>query len=149
MKLKHGYMREDGSFFWGYNKGREEWCTSEAFEKRKNASQARLNALKDKQRTALDNMKLEAGCACCHQDFHPAALAFHHRDPASKKAEVTNLIGGKQSVLDAEVKKCDIICHNCHAVLHSVLSDSAKKFSFVSSGGKVLTKAEVDWISGA
>lgn len=144
-RLTHGHV-QDGKVFWGYSNGREEWCTAQAFAKRKHASQTRLSSLKDRQRTMLDKLKLEAGCAACGQHFHPAALAFHHRDPAAKKAEVTSLIGGKQSVLDAEVQKCDIICNNCHAVLHALQSDNAGKFAFISSGGKVLAKAEVDWL---
>jgi hypothetical protein len=54
-------------------------------------------------------------CADCVGRFPPCAMDFDHRDPATKRAGVTRLIGrtGTPRLLD-EVEKCDIVCANCH-----------------------------------
>jgi hypothetical protein len=42
-------------------------------------------------------------------------MDFDHRDPDSKRAAVTRMIGraGTARILD-EVAACDIVCANCH-----------------------------------
>jgi len=56
---------------------------------------------------------------CMHcGEKHPACLSFHHRDPSTKDGDVTYLCKyGMKRVL-AEIAKCDILCHNCHAKVH-------------------------------
>lgn len=46
-------------------------------------------------------------------------LDFHHRDPKSKEDNVAQLIrkGSKPKILN-EMKKCDILCSNCHRDFH-------------------------------
>jgi hypothetical protein len=51
---------------------------------------------------------------------HPAVLQFHHRDRTEKSfniADVSRNAGGIKQLMD-EVKKCDVLCVNCHAKLH-------------------------------
>jgi len=42
-------------------------------------------------------------------------MDLDHRDPATKLAAVTRLVGrtGRRRLL-AEAEKCDIVCANCH-----------------------------------
>jgi len=51
---------------------------------------------------------------------HPAVLCFHHRDPKNKNFTVSNVIGGATSIKQIlnEIKKCDVVCMNCHAKRH-------------------------------
>lgn len=58
-------------------------------------------------------------CVKCGQK-HPAALDFHHRDKTEKLESIGTLIAGGASldVVKAEVDKCDILCANCHRILH-------------------------------
>ncbi len=60
----------------------------------------------------------EAGGACrlCGYDRHPAALAFHHRDPETKAFGLARR-GVTRSVAEArrEAGKCVLLCSNCHA----------------------------------
>lgn len=64
----------------------------------------------------------EAGGACtrCGYDRCIDALCFHHLDPATKERELSNwrysLKRGRE-----EVKKCVLVCANCHAEIHSEL----------------------------
>jgi len=41
-------------------------------------------------------------------------MQFDHRNPATKKYEVTRITARARSVILAEVAKCDIVCTNCH-----------------------------------
>lgn len=62
-------------------------------------------------------------CKFCNET-RPQALDFHHRDPATKKAKVSALVKESYSlaVIKAEIEKCEILCANCHRVLHYVIN---------------------------
>jgi hypothetical protein len=62
----------------------------------------------------------------CYQcrEARLSALTLHHRDPADRSnpnnmGSFSTLWGHKISVTTwAEVWLCDLLCHNCHQVLH-------------------------------
>jgi hypothetical protein len=70
----------------------------------------------------LELVKSAGGrCSICGYDNNLAALAFHHTDSESKdfKLDMRSLSNrGLESVL-AELDKCILVCHNCHAELHN------------------------------
>jgi hypothetical protein len=50
---------------------------------------------------------------------HPAALDFHHVDPSNKTGSVNNLVSdGRHKAALEEVKKCIVLCANCHRIHH-------------------------------
>jgi len=51
---------------------------------------------------------------------HPAVLQFHHRNKAEKKMAVSALVSRASSLkqITNEIKKCDVLCANCHAKRH-------------------------------
>jgi hypothetical protein len=59
----------------------------------------------------------EAGgaCALCGYDRHPGSLQFHHRDPASKRFNISRH-GMTRSFAECreEAAKCVLLCANCH-----------------------------------
>ena len=59
-------------------------------------------------------------CSRCKRPLPPEDLYFHHRDPATKTANVSRLAGNTVSVkrLDAEIALCDVVCDPCHRVIH-------------------------------
>jgi transposase len=63
----------------------------------------------------------EAGgcCAICGYSRNPAALQFHHLDPATKEFTLRN--GDTRSLerMRAEAAKCVLLCANCHAEVES------------------------------
>ena len=84
--------------------------------RRKLASKKKWQA---KLRAKLDHFLADKKCQTCPEARRPC-MCFHHRDPATKKGEVSTMIVdgvGWERVLE-EIDKCDILCHNCHAVLH-------------------------------
>src|SRR5262245_53138102 len=67
----------------------------------------------------LTDLKAAAGCLRC-DERHPAALDFHHRDPATKSFAIgpTAAYRHRREAVMAELEKCDLLCRNCHAKLH-------------------------------
>ena len=60
----------------------------------------------------------EAGGACslCGYDRHLGALQFHHLDPRSKRLHISqNGITLSLETIRHEVRKCVLLCSNCHA----------------------------------
>ncbi len=65
---------------------------------------------------------IKKGLKCERCGFsHPAALDFHHKDPSQKQFE----LGGRNSykknekkILE-EMKKCEVLCSNCHRIEHA------------------------------
>src|SRR5262249_4070916 len=73
---------------------------------------------KEKFRRWLMELKESMGCSLC-PERHPACLLFHHREPNHKDFEIGDamLVRSKERI-DAEIKKCMVLCANCHAKLH-------------------------------
>jgi hypothetical protein len=79
-----------------------------------------------KQRERLRAYKETLRCVRCGFD-HPAALDFHHRDPAEKKFGVAQgALKYAWSTLLAEIAKCDVLCSNCHRIEHDPVVASRK-----------------------
>lgn len=58
-------------------------------------------------------------CECCGYDKCIAALEFHHIDKSTKRFSLGmhGLCRKWEEILE-EVKKCKLLCANCHAELH-------------------------------
>ena len=57
-------------------------------------------------------------CTKCEED-RSWCLAFHHMDPSKKDIEVSAMVRlNSRKRLQAEMDKCIVLCHNCHADLH-------------------------------
>jgi hypothetical protein len=64
-------------------------------------------------------------CTNCGFD-NPAALDFHHEDPSNKKDSVWRLVNnGQFAKAYEEMKKCIVLCANCHRIYHH--EDRAEK----------------------
>lgn len=58
-------------------------------------------------------------CMICGEN-HPACLQFHHRNKAEKAFNIADMARrptSKKRIID-EIKKCDVLCVNCHAKRH-------------------------------
>lgn len=65
----------------------------------------------------INAYKMSRGCADCGWCGHPHALEFDHRPGEDKVADVTKMrIRGTMAQLIAEMKKCDVVCANCHRI---------------------------------
>jgi len=78
----------------------------------------RSEKTKIKNRELVWNIKLNSKCIKCGED-HPSVLDFHHRNKEEKKFTISQsyMNHGKLKILE-EIKKCDVLCANCHRKLH-------------------------------
>ena len=63
-------------------------------------------------------------CQFCGYDKCQRALHFHHIDPTQKLFIISDATARKkysQEQIDAEIKKCVLVCANCHAEIHAGL----------------------------
>ena len=79
--------------------------------------------------TCVNKYKVSNGCSVCGYNKHPAALCFDHLESETKSEHVKNgyskrssaggmfkLYSKKHPIEDliSEIKKCRVVCHNCH-----------------------------------
>jgi hypothetical protein len=98
--------------------------------RRSYCKQCHLDKIRKKRNECSITWKEWAGgeCVRCKYNKCPAALEFHHRDPATKECMVSKLTrhgsnpgsSGKIAELARiEIAKCDLVCANCHREIHS------------------------------
>jgi len=93
----------------------------EYYEKNKDKMQPRGKEYRKKIRQEfLLTYKTGNCCAKCGWKEHPEILQFHHRDKKMKEFTIGNLSASKRRSpeFQAEVKKCVLLCPNCHSLLH-------------------------------
>ena len=62
--------------------------------------------------------KSKLKCESCGET-HPATFDFHHIDKSKKIDCISVLVAqGKYKILKEELKKCKVLCANCHRKLH-------------------------------
>ena len=64
--------------------------------------------------------QLGGKCEICGYRKNLAALTFHHHDPTQKEMglDIRRMSNNSMKTLIMEVKKCQLLCHNCHNELH-------------------------------
>lgn len=74
-------------------------------------------------------IKIKGGfCARCKQSFHFSCFDFHHRDPRTKEIAIgMKIVSNKIETLIAEIKKCDLLCSNCHRIIHFEMYEMKSK----------------------
>lgn len=58
------------------------------------------------------------GCKLCGYNKCPAALEFHHLDPAEKEFQINKRWSMSDEKLLKELDKCVLLCSNCHREVH-------------------------------
>ena len=53
-------------------------------------------------------------CSKCGFWGHPFQMDCHHIDPSKKTYEIAELRGKSPKKLRSELKKCELLCANCH-----------------------------------
>ena len=57
-------------------------------------------------------------CVRCSGVFPYFVYDFHHRDDMSKDFTISAIIRTKWDVILKEIAKCDLLCSNCHRIVH-------------------------------
>jgi len=74
-------------------------------------------------------------CEVCGFDGHPKALDFHHISVDEKLFGIGKFINGRQCtegnrmIVLEEIKKCRVLCANCHRIEHFVLCNDHSAMS--------------------
>lgn len=65
-------------------------------------------------------------CSCCGYDKCNDALALHHLDPSKKEFTLGAIRGNPKAweKIIIELRKCILLCHNCHCEIHSGIRTS-------------------------
>ncbi len=65
--------------------------------------------------------QLGGSCSACGYDKNLGSLTFHHLDPSTKSfgLDGRSLSNRTLAKIEAEVKKCIVLCENCHRELHN------------------------------
>lgn len=73
---------------------------------------------KNNHREWLKNLKLNSKCGRCgNNDYR--VLEFHHLDGKNKDFSISlNYLNLGIEKIMQEIKKCDILCANCHRITH-------------------------------
>lgn len=88
----------------------------------------RRNKTKDQMRKFLIIIKDEP-CADCKQKYPSYVMDFDHRHGKKKEHNIARMIigGWSKTKIEKEIKKCDIVCANCHRIrTYSKLAGLAK-----------------------
>jgi hypothetical protein len=81
----------------------------------KEYNKAKIQELRDE----IDALKRETGCRYCPIN-EPCCLDFHH--PGEKDRDVSHWVRMKSKYkLYEEVKRCVVVCSNCHRKIHAGL----------------------------
>jgi hypothetical protein len=75
---------------------------------------ARNNAKAKRRRYWLNYVKLKCGCSICGYRNNPLALQFDHI--GNKTRQVSHMITSSLVNLFKEVRKCRVLCANCHLI---------------------------------
>lgn len=68
--------------------------------------------------------RLGGKCQICSYSKCQNALHFHHKDASKKKFTISDAVKRKsfsQQEINEEIKKCVLVCANCHAEIHAGL----------------------------
>lgn len=70
-------------------------------------------------------------CQCCGYNTCSSALAFHHIDPSKKEIGFGDIRANpaKWNKIVNELKKCILVCHNCHSEIHAGIRKIPDTFS--------------------
>lgn len=72
--------------------------------------------------------KFGGQCTFCGYKRNLSALTFHHTDPEKKnfKLDMRSLSNRRYDQIREELKKCILVCHNCHSEIHHPQHNLAK-----------------------
>ena len=119
LELRIGNTREDGFVFKNYYKRGdvvyEFWVSPENYSKILDRKRKHQERKRKSNSEFTRRVKLFLGCQMCGYKKHPDALHFDHVNPSEKYESISKLYTGSRIRLKKEMKKCRVLCANCHA----------------------------------
>ena len=95
-------------------KYRREWYKKNKESEKKHVKRRKLEIKK-----WFKNYKKSLFCKKCSEK-HPATLDFHHKSKNEKEREIGFMVNDGYSIkkIKQEIKKCEVLCANCHRKIH-------------------------------
>lgn len=100
-------------------------CTKEsnnlsyvASKKRRYAIYKRNKKNREDNRRFLSRYKSFFGCIIC-KEKEPCVIDLHHLNPDIKEGDTAKMVVQSRKVLKKEIKKCVLLCANCHRKVHA------------------------------
>ena len=119
LPFRFGDTREDGFRFRHYykrsNSINEMWLNETSFQKVIQRKRTTSNRKRLSNRDYVRRVKMFLSCSICGYKKHPDALHFDHLNPTEKVREISKFHSSSRSTLKKEMKKCRVLCANCHA----------------------------------
>ena len=97
---------------------RDQQAANAVYYRRNRAFESRRVRIRQDATRDLLRERRSVPCLDCGGVFEPHQMDFDHRDPEAKSFRLTSgsamLASAKR--LEAEIRKCDVVCANCHRV---------------------------------
>lgn len=74
---------------------------------------------RNRQRKLMAIEYLGGVCKECDGTFHPSIFEFHHRNPKEKEITPSSAYHWSWKRFQQELDKCDLLCANCHRLIHN------------------------------
>lgn len=87
-------------------------------ESRRNSIKSRRDDNKRYNSSLLFRYKKFCGCHFCSEN-EPVSLDLHHLNPEEKDINVSVAVSCSTDSLKKEIRKCVVVCANCHRKLHA------------------------------
>jgi hypothetical protein len=122
---KYGEIGPDGRVFLAYRKKSRinkdgtyqmNWLSPESWAKRKEYYKQTVKETYSKNIKLIHSEKLKRGCVCCGYNTSAYALDFDHIDPSTKLYDIAQLATRRFDKIQEEIKKCQVLCANCHRI---------------------------------
>ena len=77
----------------------------------------RLKYLENKNKA----IEMSGGCCfdCGLKSEYTEVYDFHHENPNEKEYRLSNILKRSWDVIEQELKKCTMLCANCHRIRHA------------------------------
>ncbi len=92
------------------------------YDHRRSSIKDRRDRVRLEQTKLVRRYKAFCGCRVCGEK-EPVALDLHHTDPSVKEDNPSSMLGGSLDKLREEIRKCVVLCSNCHRKFHAGLID--------------------------
>lgn len=94
-----------------------QFCSEEC---RNNQRANTTNTYRKRMQRAFEDYKAKKGCEICRYNRNGACLDFHHINPRDKQRRITaSLFYFRSELFEKELKKCRLVCKNCHYEIHN------------------------------
>ena len=113
---------------------REHWCSDKAKknQRKQKAKQKKKNS--DRNKKFVSRYKKLVGCILCGWNKCTWGLHFDHINPHDKSRDISKMMSAGRGELKKEIRKCRLICANCHSI-HTQQQHLSKKYGW-HLGGK-------------